>query len=65
MRIQMTEEPIDNKTQKLVEEALEREIKKLEKKKGAMTDEEKEKFRQQNFSKFLLQVKLKHFVETE
>ena len=46
-------------------EAIEKEIERIENERGKMTEQEKEKFRQNNLSKFLYTVKLKNFVETE
>lgn len=61
----MSEEKKNTELQKLALEAIEKEIERVEKERGKMTEEEKEKFRQNNLSKFLYTVKLKNFVETE
>ncbi len=61
----MSEESNNTEFQKLAEEATEREIERIEKEKGKLTEEEKEKLHKNYFSKFLYEVRLKHFAEKE
>lgn len=61
----MTEEQNNTELHRKALDAIEKEIERIENEKGKMTEQEKEKFRQNNLSKFLYTVKLKNFVETE
>lgn len=61
----MTEEQNNTELHRKALEAIEKEIERIENEKGKMTEQEKEKFRQNNLSKFLYTVKLKNFVETK
>jgi len=61
----MNEEQNNTELHRMALEAIEKEIKRIENERGIMTEQEKEKFRQNNLSKFLYTVKLKNFVETE
>ena len=61
----MNEEENNTKFHRMALEAIEREIERIENKRGKMREEEKEKFRRNNLSKFLYTMKLKNFVEKE
>ena len=61
----MSEEQKNAEFHRMALEAMEKEIERIEKERGKMTEQEKEKFRQNNLSKFLYTLKLKNFVETE